>query len=336
MAQKQLDVLSVGDVVTDAFIKLLDKEEKVEHTKDGQTWLAIPFGTKIPFDHAEVIAAVGNAANASVAFARLGLNSGLVSNIGNDDWGREILSALHTSEVDSRFVHINPGHKSNYHYVLWYKEERTILIKHEEYDYHWPRFRIIDIPRWIYFSSISEHAIEYHDQISAWLESHPTVKLAFQPGTFQIAAGTKRLKKMYELTEVLAVNREEAVEISHGDYHDIHDLFDKLHVLGPKTVVISDGHAGAYASDGEHRYKMPIYPDPKPPFERTGAGDAFTSTFIAALAKGADIQGALLWAPINSMNVVQKVGAQAGLLNERQIEKFLRAAPHWYHPERLR
>jgi hypothetical protein len=69
MAEKQLDVLAVGDVVTDAFIKLLDKEEKVEHEKDGSTWLAIPFGTKIPFDHAEVIEGVGNAANASVAFA---------------------------------------------------------------------------------------------------------------------------------------------------------------------------------------------------------------------------------------------------------------------------
>jgi hypothetical protein len=46
MAQKQIDVLSVGDVVTDAFIRLLDKEERVEHKKDGENWLAIPFGTK--------------------------------------------------------------------------------------------------------------------------------------------------------------------------------------------------------------------------------------------------------------------------------------------------
>jgi sugar/nucleoside kinase (ribokinase family) len=266
----------------------------------------------------------------------LGLKSGLVANVGNDDWGREIIAGLEKSEVDSRFVHINPGHKSNYHYVLWYKEERTILIKHEEYEYHWPRFRIIDIPRWIYFSSISQHAMEYHDQISHWLEAHPTVKLAFQPGTFQIEAGIKRLKKIYELSEILAVNREEATEISGGDHRDINDLFDKLHKLGPKILLISDGHAGAYASDGDKRWKMPIYPDPKPPFERTGAGDAFTSTFVAALAKGADVQSALLWAPINSMNVVQHVGAQAGLLDEKQINKFLREAPHWYHPERLR
>jgi sugar/nucleoside kinase (ribokinase family) len=336
MAQSQLDILSVGDVVTDAFIKLLDKEEKVEHEKNGETWLAIPFGVKIPFDHAEVVEGVGNAANASVAIARLGLDSGLAANVGADQFGRDIITALEKNRVDTRFMHVNPGKKSNYHYVLWYKEERTILIKHEEYDYRWPRFRVIDLPRWIYFSSISENAVEYHDEISAWLSAHPTVKLAFQPGTFQIEAGTHRLKKLYEQTEVLAVNREEATTISRGDHHDIHDLFDKLHALGPKTVLISDGHAGAYASDGTSRYKMPIYPDPKPPFERTGAGDAFTSTFVAALAKGADLQGALLWAPINSMSVVQKVGAQAGLLTEKEINKFLREAPHWYHPEKIR
>ena len=335
MAQKQLDVLSVGDVVTDAFIKLLDNEAQVENTDDGPR-LSMAFGTKVPFDHSEVVEGVGNAANASVAFARLGLKSGLVANVGGDQYGRDIIASLHKNSVDSRFIHINPGKISNYHYVLWYKDERTILIKHEEYDYSWPRFRILDIPKWVYFSSISKHALEYHDELAAWLEAHPPVKLAFQPGTFQIEAGAQRLKRIYQRSEILAVNREEAATISGGDHEDIHSLLDKLHALGPKIVVISDGHKGAYASDGSNRYKMPIYPDPKPPFERTGAGDAFTSTFVAALAKGADIQAALLWAPINSMSVVQKVGAQAGLLDEKQINKFLRDAPHWYHPERLR
>lgn len=334
MAQKQLDVISVGDVVTDAFIKLLDDEERIETTKDGQ-WLAIPFGVKLPYDHAEVIAGVGNSPNAAVSFARLGLNSGLVANVGGDAWGREIIRALEDSKVDTRFVHINPRKVSNYHYVLWYKEERTILIKHEEYAYHWPRFRIIDIPKWIYFSSISKNAMEYHDQLSHWLESHPTVKMAFQPGTFQIEAGPKRLRKIYERSDILAVNREEATTISDGDHSDINDLFDRLHSLGPKIVLISDGHKGAYASDGQSRYKMPIYPDPKPPFERTGAGDAFTSTFVAAIMKGADLQGALLWAPINSMSVVQYTGAQKGLLTESQLEHYLRAAPAHYHPEKL-
>lgn len=332
MAQKQLDVLSVGDVVTDAFIRLIDNQARVDE-EHGQKRLSMPFGTKLPFDHAEVVEAVGNASNASVAFSRLGLKSGLAANVGNDQHGRDIIRSLEKSRVDTRFVHINPGKVSNYHYVLWYKEERTILIRHEEFDYHWPRFRVIDLPKWVYFSSISKNAMEYHDQLATWLESHPTIKLAFQPGTFQIDAGTKRLKRLYARTEILALNREEAVEVSGGDYNDVHGLLDKLHELGPRIVVISDGPNGAYASDSTNRFKMPIYPDPKPPFERTGAGDAFTSTFVAAIVKGADLQGALLWAPINSMSVVQKVGAQAGLLSSKEVSQYLRRAPSGYHPE---
>jgi sugar/nucleoside kinase (ribokinase family) len=334
MAGKQLDVLAVGDVVTDAFIRLLDDEARVEKTEKG-TWLTMPFATKIPFDHSEVVPAVGNASNAAVAFAKLGLKSGLVSNIGDDDWGRDILRALHKAKVDRRFVHINPHKKSNYHYVLWYKDDRTILIKHEEYDYRWPRFRVIDIPDWIYFSSVGQGTMEYHDDIVEWLNDHPDVKLAFQPGTFQLEAGAERLKKIYARSYILGVNREESQLVIGRRSDDIHYLLDKLHELGPRIVLISDGHRGAYASDGMTRYKMPIYPDPKPPYDRTGAGDAFTSTFVAAVIHGADIAAALLWAPINAMSVVQKVGAQAGLLTQREIEHFLRIAPGNYHPVRL-
>jgi len=327
----QIDILSVGDVVTDAFIKLLDDQAKVVNDDRGSKWLAMPFATKLPFDHVEVAQAVGNASNAAVSFARLGLNAGFVTNVGGDSEGRDIINALHHNGVDTRFVRINPSHKSNYHYVLWYKDERTILIKHEEYDYHWSHLRPNEIPRWIYFSSISEHAIDYHDQVSDWLDDNPSVRMAFQPGTFQMKAGTERLKRIYQRTEVLILNREEAVFVSGGAYDDIEDLFKRLHALGPKVVIITDGPAGAYASDGEHRFSMPLYPDPAPPLERTGAGDAFASTLVAALVKGLSLEEALAWAPINSMNVVQHVGAQAGLLTEKKLLEWLHHAPRDYH-----
>jgi sugar/nucleoside kinase (ribokinase family) len=115
----------------------------------------------------------------------------------------------------------------------------------------------------------------------------------------------------------------------------VHDLINKLHELGPRIVVVTDGPNGAYASDGENRFKMPLYPDPAEPVDRTGAGDSFASTFVAALIKGNTIEGALQWAPINSMSVVQKVGAQAGLLGEKELEKFLRESPEWYRPEKF-
>lgn len=328
------DVISIGDIVTDAFIKLLDDEAVTYENEEGK-WIAMKFGTKLPFDHSEIIEAVGNASNAAVAFARLGLESAFVTNVGADSHGRDMIKALDVNDVDTRFVRINHGKKSNYHYVLWYKEERTILIKHEEYDYHWPHLTPSETPKWVYFSSISEHAIEYHDQVADWLDRNPDVKMAFQPGTFQMEAGTERLKRIYARSEVLILNREEAVLVGGGDYDNINDLFDHLHALGPKIVVITDGPAGAYASDGQQRLQMPLYPDPAPPVDRTGAGDAFASTFVAALIKGNTIEGALQWGPISSMSVVQKVGAQAGLLTEKQLEEFLRNSPDNYKPTPL-
>lgn len=328
------DVISVGDVVTDAFIKLFDEQAEVIE-KDDKKLLAMAFATKIPFDFVDVIEGVGNAANAAVAFARLGLDSAFVTNVGSDDHGRDMIRALDKNKVDTRFVRINHNKKSNYHYVLWYKDERTILIKHEEYSYHWPHLRPDETPKWMYFSSISEHAIPYHDQVSDWLDEHPEVKLAFQPGTFQMEAGVHRLERIYKRSEVLILNREEAVTVGGGNHDDVNDLIDKLHVLGPRIVVVTDGPDGAYASDGSVRLKMPLYPDPAPPYERTGAGDAFASTFVAELIKGNNLEGALMLAPINSMSVVQKVGAQAGLLTQHELETFLREAPHWYHPSPL-
>lgn len=331
----QIDILSVGDVVTDVFIKLLDNQADVQEDKTGNQWLLMPFATKLPFDHVENIKGVGNASNAAVAFARLGLNSGFVTNIGGDQEGRDIIAALEDNDVDARFVRVNARKKSNVHYVLWYKDERTILIKHEDYNYHWPHLRSTEVPRWIYFSSISEHALDYHDQVADWLDDNPGVRLAFQPGTFQMKVGAARLKRIYQRSELLILNREEAAFVGGGKHEDIHDLFDHLHALGPHIVVITDGPAGAYASDGKDRWSMPLYPDPAAPIDRTGAGDAFASTLTAALVKGMSLEDALCWAPINSMSVVQEVGAQAGLLKERQLLEWLHHAPRNYHPKKI-
>jgi sugar/nucleoside kinase (ribokinase family) len=114
---------------------------------------------------------------------------------------------------------------------------------------------------------------------------------------------------------------------------EVKDLLTKLHTLGPKIVVVTDGPKGAYASDGSQSWFMPPYPDPKPPYERTGAGDAFSSTVTVALALGKALPEALTWGPINSMSVVQKVGAQEGLLDRASLEKYLANAPVDYQPK---
>jgi sugar/nucleoside kinase (ribokinase family) len=331
----RIDVLSVGDIVSDAFIRLLPAEAEVDKDpKDKHPLLCMTYGSKVPFDYAITVHGVGNSPNAAVSLARLGLKSSLYSNMGGDDIGRKMLESLKKNKVQTQYVDVHSSKTSNFHYVLWYDSDRTILIKHETYEYKWPRIPEEDTPKWIYLSSLGEAGWGLHADLAEYLEDHTDVKLAFQPGTFQMRKGFGELAGLMKHAEVFVVNKEEAQMMTGKNSDDIGELAQSIHKEGAHIVAITDGPNGSYVSDGSTVYKMRNYPDPKPPFERTGAGDAYTSTFVAGLIySDGDIKTAMKWGPINSMSVVQEVGAQAGLLTKSKLEKLLRDAPQDYEPQ---
>lgn len=328
---QQIDFLAVGDIVTEPFIRL--KEAEILDRDSDSPKLAMRWGDKIPYDHFVLLAAVGNAANAAVSAARLGVASGLRAYVGNDQYGKQCLEVLAEEHVSTEHMVTEDGKRTNYHYVLWYENDRTILVKHENFNYTVPE--LTASPKWLYLSSLADHTLPYHEALVELLSQHPETKLAFQPGTFQMSLGTDALKGLYERTELYVVNKDEARRVLKSDSHDIKNLITGLHALGPKLVVITDNTNGAYASDGTHAWHVPMYPDDREAFERTGAGDAFASTLTSALALGKSFEEALLWAPINSMAVVQEVGAQKGLLTRVQIEEHLARAPDSYKLEKL-
>ena len=326
----ELDFIAVGDTVIDDFIRI--QQASVFRSEDGagnvEEELCFINGAKIPYEFNKVLAGVGNAANAAVSAARLGLASALVADVGSDLRSKDIFTTLENNRVNTDFIRSHEGKITNYHYVLWHRAERTILIKHEEYPYKLPE---IGEPRWMYFSSVGENSLPYHKEVAEYLVAHPNIKLAFQPGTFQIKLGKEVLAELYQHTEIFFCNVEEARLIL-----NVNDAPEKLpkmmSVIGPRISVITDGPKGAYAYDSYSgkTYFMPPYPDPKPPYERTGAGDACASTITVALALGLPLTTALEWGPINSMNVVQHVGAQEGLLTRPELEKLLADRPSDY------
>lgn len=322
----ELDFLAIGDIVTEPFIRLMDAET---YEKNGQQMLGMRFGDKIPYESSTLVAAVGNASNAAVAAARLGLTAALRAYVGEDRYGQECLDVLAHEGVHTEYMVTEDGKQTNYHYVLWYGNERTILVKHEEYEYDVPT--LDHSPKWVYLSSLAANSLPYHHAIAEMLSYHPETKLAFQPGTFQMSLGVEALKPLYERADFFVVNVEEAQRVLETpEEHDIKALLENVRALGPKVVCITDGTNGAYAYDGTRYLRIPMYPDSRGPFERTGAGDAFASSVTAALALGKPLDEALLWGPINSMAVVQEVGAQKGLLTRATLEDFLAKAPAEY------
>ena len=327
------DFITIGDTVTDDFIKIKDARVHCE-IDDTNCELCVRFGDKVPYESVQSVYGVGNAANAAVCASRLGIDTAFVSDVGGDELGEKTLGALSAQNVHIGLIRIHDDMQSNHHYILQYEAERTILIKHQEYPYALPE---IGEPKWIYLSSLGENSLPYHEEISAYLKAHPDVTLAFQPGTFQIKIGVEKLKDIYARTYIFFCNKEEAQKILGVETTDMQKLLKSMHDLGPKIVVITDGPNGASAFDSTtgESFTVPMYPDIARPVDRTGAGDAFAATVSSAIALGEPLEKALAWGPINSMSVVQGIGAQRGLLTRTQLEKYLADAPASYKVEKL-
>ena len=334
MATQRYDFVAIGDITIDAFIQLSEKDAQVLCDIEGKPCqLVMNFGDKLPYRDVTVVHAVGNSPNAAVSAHRLGLRSALYANLGHDRNGKDCLETLRREGVSTEYVKVHEGKKTNYHYVLRYGAERTILVKHEAFPYRLPAFA--EPPRFLYFSSVGEDSLPFHHEIATYVASHTETKLVFQPGTFQIRLGYEALKDLYAATEIFFCNKEEAQHILGTQEADVPALARKIRELGPRLPVITDGPRGAFALDGDEVWHMPMYPDPAPPVDRTGAGDSFSSTFTTAIALGMPVKDALAWGPINSMSVVQYIGAQEGLLTRERLEEHLTNAPEGYRAERV-
>ncbi len=330
MQNEHIDFLAIGDIVTDAFIRLKDASVSCD-IDEHNCKISLRFGDKVPYESVEEIRAVGNSANAAVSAARLGVKSALMAHVGKDFHGNNCLEELKNNNVMTDYVGIHEGIPTNYHYVLWYDVDRTILVKHAHFPTSFPQDMVP--PKMIYLSSLGDGTEKYHEEIAKYIISHPEIKVVFQPGTFQMKMGTETLKNIYAHTYAFFCNIEEAQRILGTQEKDIKKLFAGLHALGPKVIFITDGINGAYASDSIDAWFMPIYPHD--PYERTGAGDAFASTVSVALLMGKPLKEAILWGPINSMSVVQFVGAQKGLLTMEGLQHHLIEAPIDYVPKPL-
>ena len=318
-------LLAIGDITVDDFVEL----ENVEILNNK---LEIPWGNKIPFKNSVKIFGVGNVGNAAVSASRLGI-SGIITRVGDDDAGKSCLEVLKKDNVDVSMAEVQIGKNTNYHYVLSYQSERTILVKHEDFVYE--NLTVPDCTEMLYISSIGESGENIHYDLLDEIKKHKNLTIVFQPGTFQIKFGKEKLKDLYARTDIFICNLEESQTILNTSESDIKKLLKWIAELGPKTTLITNGPSGAYMYDNETYYFMPIYPDQKPPKERTGCGDAFSTTFASFVLKGMSKVESLSRAPINSWSVVQYIGAQKGLLSDEKIEELLKKAPADYKIKKI-
>jgi len=326
------DVVAIGSTVRDAFFETDLEIAKWAKAPSGKA-LVVPFGEKFGVEKAHFTLG-GNAANASITFARQGLRSAIFTKIGNDVAGEELRRVFKKERVNTKLIETSDLHTA-YSVLLLQKGERSILTYHgamDEFDIHKANLDKLKSKWW--YVSLPGESYKTFDRLLSYAKKN-NIKVALNP-SFKHLTGDGREKLLKHLKDIslLSVNGSEAALITGVGIKDTKKIFQKLDDLVPGIVAVTYGSKGAIISDGNYIYKAGIFKNKKL-VDRTGAGDAFGSGFVAGLIRSKEkcvkgncnpenIEYAIRLASANSTSVVEQMGASEGVLKRKEFDSAKR------------
>lgn len=331
------DVLTIGTATRDVFLQ--SPGFRVVNDPTHLRRLGFPtgeaqcfaLGAKIQVGR-PVLTVGGGAANAAVTFARQGFKTGAVVGIGKDSNGKAALVELQKERVKT-FPIYDRQEMTGYSVILLSPAgERTILhyrgasrqVKGTESVFRKLR------SRWVY---ISPGGIPFSAMLKIIGHFRKNgARIAINPSNEYLRLGAKRLAPLFSSLEVIILDREEAAYLTGASYEDEGGIFRKFDYWVKGLAVMTDGPRGVVVSDGRRLYRAGVFKE-KRVADRTGAGDAFGSGFVAGLIRQqapggvrkqtaagkmyfseTAIKYAIRLGSANATSVVENVGAQTGIL----------------------
>ncbi len=318
--------MSIGGATYDLFVRtstdLIDDKKSI----------SLPLGHKVPVK--EVIETCGGgASNSSVGLSRLGCDASICGVIGSDQWGDKLAENFKKEGVNTNCVTFVEDEITSFSIILSASSgERVILytpgtnVHLHDANFHKEGAKSVD---WVYLNHIQERSSVIQDDIVEILASDGSPRFTWNPGGYQLEAGTSEPnnRKLLEHTDLLILNDKEATKFTKTETKE--EAIKMLTEIGAKNVCITQGKDGTLASNGNGTdvplgrvYHCPCI-DGTEVIDTTGAGDAFGTGVTWGLLEGLPLPEALKAGTINAASVVSKVGAQAGLLTDIEIRKRL-------------
>jgi ribokinase len=315
--KEPVKIISIGAGVQDVFLQ--GKLFKPHREADGEMVEEFELGSKNDIEGV-VFSTGGGGTNAAVTFARQGMHSCYMGHLGDDIAAQAVLDDLHGEGIDTSLVKHEKQAGTGYSTLLLAPSgERTILTYRgvsadftlHEADFHSTK------ADWLYISSLGGNIAALRT-ILHYAKAH-SISVAINPGKGELKHKSE-MRGLLPDVSILSLNKEELQMIFDGDSLQGLVINAAEHV---PCVIGTDGPKGAIAVYQDKIYKAGMYED-VPVIDRTGAGDAFSSGFVAMAATGESIEHAMTFASANSTSVVGKIGAKAGIL---QAHTKLHAMP---------
>ncbi len=338
------DVITIGSATLDAFIESdAANIVSVSSLDTKKEFMAYPYGAKVEIDNFDFQTG-GGAINTATNFAQLGLKTSTIVKMGDEIQSQKIVSTLEEFGVDISNIVKTKQFQTGFSIILTsFQGDRTVLAHrgaNAQLEASDINFKAIKDSKWLYLAPLNGNSTKILDELADYADKHD-VKLAVNFGTSSIKQGKKHLSNVLKTADVVILNKDEAsmltgIEVrpdtkeekySNELIHpDIIKMLKEINEKKSKITIITDGKNGAYAFDSKQFYHCCEFPAKV--VSTLGAGDAFSSTFVASLQKtNNDIQKSLKYASVAAASVVEKYGAQSGFISFNEIEKRLNANP---------
>ncbi len=323
---KASKIICIGSSSKDIFFPtekgiIFDTPEDITSQKK----IAFELGAK--YQVTERFEAVGGcAANVACGLSNLGISVQCCTKIGDDSIGEWIEKQLALKGVGVDLLQKENNCKSDLSSIIVdVKTGERIIFSDRDANEKLEIFKgDMQGADWIFISSLNG---SWQDNLKKILDiaKKNKSKIIFNPGQRNIATDANSVIEAIKNTEVLILNKDEALEIvnnivsseSPARLNDELFLIETLTKLGPKIVSITDGVRGAWVKNE----KEIIFAKPTEinALDTTGSGDAFTSGFLGAIFGDKNVSEALAWGIVNGENSVKEYGGQKGLLSKENI-----------------
>lgn len=302
----------MGSATQDVFVRSKALEERRDPFAPDGIDVCIPLGSKLGIDEL-TFSTGGGATNAAVTFSRLGLKTACIARIGKDTIGDMVSNELKKERVETKFLQLDPKEKTGYSVILLDQGGHRGILTHRGAAKHLSGkglpFKKTKT-KWLYLTSFGGDVKLAKDVIASGKRMKAAI--AWNPGGRELGKGLRALKPLMKQLDILLVNREEAAELAGMPPRHLDAVMKKLAGSFNGILVITDGSRGAYAHSEGRTFFVGTLKGKR--VNTTGAGDAFGSGFVAALAKGKDLETALRVAALNADGVIKDMGAKAGIL----------------------
>lgn len=330
-------ILTIGSALKDhTFLTSNNQVISNQHNLIAQKLLAFEFGAKINIQEAYFTYG-GGAANVATSLTKLGAQCSILTCLGQDDLGQEIINNLKKNAVRTNLIQhslkpspiafvINETKKAGEHVDFIYRgSNEDLKINLDNIFKKQSRVSGIKTPfDLIYLTSLSGRLAKNNlAEIFKAKINFPQLLFVWNPGSEQIKLGLPQLKIYLAKTDLLFLNKDEAIELcleqeKKQNLNNPRILLKILTALTPGLVVITDGERGSYAGE---KNKIFFCPSQKVTAKDTlGVGDAFGSAFTASyFLKKLTIEKSLALGIKNALAVIKQFGAENGLLNQKEL-----------------